>query len=179
MLKPLFSLVLLLPNLAWTATASDFSLLGLKVSELSQTEIRQALYKWDGVMKPQASLHSKQMDRFYPVNILRETYRVDFRYELDGSFSSLQIRYRPYHSEYKNSSLPLSIKDVRTQLEPTIGSPTSRVRRTESVLQSYESYRWEDEQVSITLDFEDQQPGRPIVLQLRKKNTTLASNYRS
>ncbi|OYY24165.1 MAG: hypothetical protein B7Y68_04165 [Thiotrichales bacterium 35-46-9] len=179
MLKPLFSLVLLLPNLAWTATASDFSLLGLKVSELSQTEIRQALYKWDGVMKPQASLHSKQMDRFYPANILRETYRVDFRYELDGSFSSLQIRYRPYHSEYKNSSLPLSIKDVRTQLEPTIGSPTSRVRRTESVLQSYESYRWEDEQVSITLDFEDQQPGRPIVLQLRKKNTTLASNYRS
>jgi len=179
MLKPLFSLVLLLPNLAWTATASDFSLLGLKVSELSQTEIRQALYKWDGLMKPQASLHSKQMDRFYPVNILRETYRVDFRYELDGSFSSLQIRYRPYHSEYKNSNLPLSIKDVRAQLEPTIGSPTSRVRRTESVLQSYESYRWEDEQVSITLDFEDQQPGRPIVLQLRKKNTTLASNYRS
>ncbi len=179
MLKPLFSLILLFPHLAWTATPSDFSLLGIKVSELSQSEIRQALYKWDGIMKPQVSLHSKQTDRFYPVNILRETYRIDFRYELDGSFSSLQIRYRPYHSEYKNSGLPLSIKDVRAQLEPTIGSPTSRVRRTESVLQSYESYRWEDEQVSITLDFEDQQPGRPIVLHLRKKNTTLESNYRS
>ena len=179
MFKGFLSLVLLMPQIAWTATPSDFSLLGMKVSEMSQTEIRQVLFKWDGVKKPQASLQSKQMDRFYPVNILRETYRVDFRYELDGSFSSLQIRYRPYHSEYKNSGLPLSIKDVRAQLEPTIGSPTSRVRRTESVLQSYESYRWEDEQVSITLDFEDQQPGRPIVLHLRKKNTTLASNYRS
>lgn len=179
MLKAMFNLMLLAPCLTWAATPSDFSLLGMKVSEMSQTEIRQTLFKWDGLMKPQASLHSKQMDRFYPVNILRETYRVDFRYELDGSLSSLQIRYRPYHSEYKNSGLPLSIKDVRAQLEPTIGSPTSRIRRTESVLQSYESYRWEDEQVSITLDFEDQQPGRPIVLHLRKKNTTLASNYRS
>lgn len=179
MFKPLLSLGLLIPNLAWTATPSDFSLLGMKVSEMSQTEIRQALYQWDGVQKPQASLHSKQMDRFYPVNVLREAYRIDFRYELDGSFSSLQIRYRPYHSEYNNRSLPLSIKDVRAQLEPTIGSPSSRVRRTESVLQSYESYRWEDEQVSITLDFEAQQPGRPIVLQLRKKNTALAQHYRS
>ena len=179
MLKPIVCLMLLFPHLAWTATPSDFSLLGMKVKEMSQTEIRKALYKWDGVMKPQASLHSKQMDRFYPVNILRETYRLDFRYELDGSFSSLQIRYRPFHSEYNNKSTPLSIKAVRAQLEPTIGSPTSRVRRTDSVLENYESYRWEDEQVSITLDFEDQQPARPIVLHLRKKNTTLASNYRS
>lgn len=179
MLKSLVCLVLLLPHVAWTATPSDFSLLGMKVSEMNQKEIRQTLFKWDGMIKPQASLDSKQMDRFYPVNILRETYRIDFRYELDGSFSSLQIRYRPYHSEYKNSSLPLSIKDVRAQLEPIIGSPISRIRRTESRLESYETYRWEDEQVSITLDFEDQQPGRPIVLHLRKKNTTLASNYRS
>ncbi|MBP7900543.1 MAG: hypothetical protein KAZ85_00935 [Gammaproteobacteria bacterium] len=179
MLKSLVCLMLLLPHIAWSATPSDFSLLGMKVSEMKQKDIRQTLYKWDGVMKPQASLHSKQIDRFYPVNVLRETYRLDFRYELDGSFSSLQIRYRPYHSEYHNSSKPLSINDVRTQLEPIIGSPISRVRRNESVLQSTESYRWEDEQVSISLEFEDHQPGRPIVLHLRKKNTTLASNYRS
>lgn len=179
MLKASLSLLLLIPSLAWTATPSDFSLLGMKVNDMTQKEIRKTLFKWDGVMKPETSLNSKQMDRFYPVNILRETYRIDFRYELDGSFSSLQIRYRPFHSEYNNKSTPLSIKAVRAQLEPTIGSPTSRVRRTDSILENYESYRWEDEQVSITLDFEDQQPGRPIVLHLRKKNTTLASNYRS
>jgi len=151
----------------------------MKVSDMTQKTIRDTLFKWDGVIKPQTSLNSKQMDRFYPVNILRETYRLDFRYELDGSFSSLQIRYRPYHSEYSNLGKPLSIKEIRTQLEPTIGSPTSRVRRTESPFENYESYRWEDEQVSISLDFENQQPGSPIVLHLRKKNTTLASQYRS
>lgn len=177
MLKPILILILLAPSLAWTATPSDFSLLGLKVNEMTQEEIRKGLFKWDGVKKPAASLNSKQMDRFYPVNILRETYRIDFRYELDGSFASLHIRYRPYNSEYNNRNKPLSIKEVRAQLEPQIGSPTSRIRRQESALESYDSYRWEDEQVSITIDYENQQPGQPIILTLLKKNTSLASHY--
>lgn len=159
------------------ASVSDYTLLGMKVMEMKQPDIRKTLFKWDGFTKPQASLNSKQFDRFYPVNILRETYRIEFRYDLDSSFASLQIKYRPFSSEFNNQHAGVNIPAVLAQLTPIIGSPKARIRRTSPGFADYNAYVWEDDNASLSLDLEDQQPGRPVILTLRKKTTTLATNY--
>lgn len=157
------------------ATASDFTLLGIHLTDMKQTDIRKALAQWDGLNG--VTIDNKHYDRFYPVTILRETYRIDIRYELDGSFSSLQLRYRPESTEYNNLRQGNALASIKQQLEPMIGAPNYRIRQYNPLVNSYHSYRWEDDRVSITLDYEGQQPGRPAMLQLRKKNTTLATNY--
>ncbi|MCI4410999.1 MAG: hypothetical protein JHC38_04940 [Thiotrichales bacterium] len=164
-------------NEAHAASVSDYTLLGMKVVEMKQVDIRNTLFKWDGFTKPQASLNSKRFDRFYPVNILREAYRVEFRYELDGTFASLQIKYRPFNSEFNNQHQGSNIQAVVAQLTPMIGSPKARIRRTSPGLTDYNAYQWEDDNATLSVDLEDRQPGRPVVLTLRKKATTLATNY--
>jgi hypothetical protein len=160
----------------WAATASDYSLLGLKLATATKDDIRNGLYSWDGLEQSKATIYRKQFNRFYPKNILREAYRLDFRYEQDGHFSSLQLRYRPFAPEYNNSNKEIDTPDIVRQLIPMIGMPT-RFKRMSSGLPSYNAYHWEDDKVSIMLDRENQQPGRPLILSVRMKNTALASNY--
>ncbi len=161
----------------WAATASDYSLLGLKLVSANKDDIRQSLFSWDGFDQAKSTLYRKQFNRFYPKNILRETYRLDFRYEQDGRFASMQILYRPFSPEYANQKQGIDISDIVAQLTPIIGSPNARFRRTASGLPSYNAYQWEDDKVSILLDREGQQAGRPPVLNVRMKNGNIASNY--
>jgi hypothetical protein len=161
----------------WAATASDYNLLGLKLVAANKQEIRNALFNWDGFDQTQSTLYRKQFNRFYPKNILRETYRLDFRYEQDGRFASMHILYRPFAPEYANNSKGIDIPDIVKQLIPMIGTPNARLRRAVSGLPSYDAYRWEDEKMTILLDREDQQPGRPPVLSVRMKTGDVASNY--
>lgn len=164
-------------NTALANSAAEFSLLGMNPLNLSQTDIRKQLAQWQGLDTASHVIDNERYDRFYPVHILRETYRIDFRYELNGQFASLQIRYRPQHSEYHNQTAGTDINAVRQQLESSIGLPSYRTRRV-TALSSYDAYHWEDEQASILLDYEAQLPGRPVVLHLRKKDTSLAGQYR-
>ncbi len=161
----------------WAATASDYHLLGLKLVSTNKDEIQKSLYSWDGLDQSQSTLYRKQFNRFYPKNILRETYRLDFRYEQDGRFASMQVLYRPFLPEYANQNQGIDIPDIVAQLTPIIGAPNARFRRTASGLPSYNAYQWEDEKVTIMLDREGQQPGRPPVLSVRMKNNDIASNY--
>lgn len=161
----------------WAATASDYHLLGLKLVSTNKDEIQKSLYSWDGLDQSQSTLYRKQFNRFYPKYILRETYRLDFRYEQDGRFASMQVLYRPFLPEYANQNQGIDIPDIVAQLTPIIGAPNARFRRTASGLPSYNAYKWEDEKVTIMLDREGQQPGRPPVLSVRVKNNDIASNY--
>lgn len=161
----------------WAASASDFTLLGMKLAGSDKEEIRKSLYDWDGFQQSPSSLYRKQWDRFFPKNLMRETYYLDFRYEKDGKFSSLRILYRPHHAEYSRPASSIDTQALLQQLVPLIGSPQQRVRHTSPGIAGYNGYRWEDEQSVIELAREDEHPARPVVLTMRMKNTELASNY--
>jgi hypothetical protein len=161
----------------WAASASDYNLLGLKLASANKDDIRKSFFTWDGFEQSKATLYRKQFNRFYPKNILRETYRVDFRYEQDGRFASMNMLYRPFSNEYTNTQQGIDIPDIVQQLVPIIGKPNMRLRRMVSGLPSYNAYQWEDDKVTILLDREGRNPGRPPVLSVSMKSGDIATNY--
>ena len=172
--------ILLLINMTsyplWAATASDYQLLGLKLATASKDDIRKNLYQWHSFEPTDTTRDNTSFNRFYTKHLLRETYRLDFRYEKDGQFSSMNMLYRPFYAEYAPKEI--DIPDILKQLVPMIGSPNIRIKRVVSGLPAYNAYQWEDDTMSITLDHENQQTTRPPVLSVRMKSGVLASNYR-
>lgn len=160
------------------ASASDYQLLDLKLLNADKEDIRKSLYKWDGFDQTQSTVKRAQFNRFYPKNILREMYRLDFRYQKNNQFASLRILYRSFEPEFSNQHQGIDTEAIVQQLIPMIGVPKSRKYRTSPGIRGYNAYTWEDDNMSIVLDRESQHPGRPPILNIKVKATDLARNYR-
>ena len=160
------------------ASASDYQLLDLKLLNANKEDIRKNLYKWDGFDQTESTLKRAQFNRFYPKNILREVYRLDFRYQKNNQFASLRILYRAFEPEFSNQAQGTDTEAIVQQLIPMIGMPKSRIYRTSSGVRGYNAYIWEDDNMSIVLDRESQHPGRPPILNIKAKTSDLSSNYR-
>jgi hypothetical protein len=200
LMKPLIACTaLVFSSVVWGETASDFRLLDLSPISSNRDEIAETVLQWDGLVKtPEfgdimatdimaarvAELRQKNdrlamptILRFYPRGILREVYRVDFLYEDYDSFAGLRVLYRPFHSAYSNKPAGIDIDAVVKQLSPVVGKPTKRLRRMVAGFPSYNAYQWEDDVVHILVDYEAQNPGRPVMLQLMVKGTDVDKQY--
>jgi len=162
----------------YAATASDYQLLDLKLLNANKEDIRKNLYKWDGFDQTQSTVKRAQFNRFYPKNILREVYRLDFRYQKNNQFASLRILYRAFEPEFSNQPQGTDTEAIVQQLIPMIGMPKSRQYRTSPGIRGYNSYTWEDDKMTIVLDRESQHPGRPPILNIKAKTSDLSRNYR-
>lgn len=166
------------PLWAKAATPSDYQLLGLQLTTATKDEVTKSLSDWDGLLQADSTVMRKRFNRFYPKNILREAYRLDIRYDKENKFASLEILYRPFEPSYSNQAVGTDIPAILKQLTPMIGEPKYRYRRTSPGIPSYNAYYWEDEQTSILLDRQFEQPNGAPVLRVRmKETTTLAKNY--
>jgi hypothetical protein len=191
------ALALALP--VYAETASDFRLLDLTPVSSDRDGIATTLLQWDGLVKTpefgdimatdiilaRVKELQKKNDqlpmptilRFYPRGVLREVYRVDFFYEDYQSLAGLRILYRPFHSEYSNKPEGTDIEAVMKQVSTSIGKPTQRLKRKVVGFPSYNAYIWQDDAVRISLDYEAQNPARPVVLQLTVKDTDMDKQY--
>ena len=191
--------LLILSTSLYAETASDFRLLDLSPVGANRDDITERIMNWDGLVKtPEfgdiiatdimaariADLRKKNSQlslptilRFYPRGILREVYRIDFFYEDYDSFAGLRILYRPFNSAYSNKPQGIDIEAVVKQLTPTIGKPSKRIKRFVSGFPSYNAYQWEDDSVHILIDYEAQNPARPVMLQLMVKDTDIDKQY--
>jgi hypothetical protein len=143
----------------------------------TKDDIRKTLFEWDGLTGTQTTLFRKQLNRFYPKNILREMYRLDFRYQKDDQFASVEILYRPFEHQYHNTNATIDTQAVLTQLLPMIGQPQLRLRRTSPGITGYNAYVWEDDKMFVLLDHKDQHPNNPVLLQVRAKQGDMATQY--
>jgi hypothetical protein len=127
--------------------------------------------------KQNDQLSMPTITRFYPRSILREVYRMDFFYEDYQTLTGLRVLYRPFSGLYSNKPQGIDIDAVVKQISASIGAPSKRMKRLVAGFPSYNAYQWEDDSVRILVDYEAQNPARPVMLQLMVKGTDMDRQY--
>lgn len=189
-----------LSSMAWGETASDFRLLDLSPVSSTRDDIAEIVLHWDGLVKTPEfggdimatdmvlarvtelkkgndQLSMPTITRFYPRSILREVYRVDFFYEDYQTLAGLRVLYRPFSSTYSNKPQGIDIDAVVKQISANIGAPSKRMKRLVAGFPAYNAYQWEDDSVRLLVDYEAQNPARPVILQLMVKGTDMDRQY--
>ena len=141
-------------NIEKTKPLKDTKFLGLKLIDADLNKVREQLWDIGGFLQAQTTVRQRNIDKFYPWTILRDSYYITFRYNHAGKVTSVKRLYRPYSLEVNNKTSAIQTQDIAMSLITELGKPTYIKRKNSGGGLSYLSYTWQDEDMSIVIDRE-------------------------
>lgn len=132
----------------------DVKILGVTIVDQDVATVRQLLWDIGGFLQAKSTLRQKNIDKFFPVSQIRDTYYIEFRYNPDGDVHTVTRQFRYSSSSYNNRLFPILTREIAAEIASQIGQPTKVVRKSWGSGPSYNSYIWEGEKITVTVDRE-------------------------
>lgn len=137
-----------------TTPIDEVELLGVKLVNQEFRTVRQLLWDLGGFRQAKSTLYQKNVDKFFPISQIRDSYYIEFRYNPQGRVTQVKRMFRYATPSYHNRLHPIRTWEVAEEIVSQIGLPTRIKRKSWGAGPSYNSYIWESEQITVTVDRE-------------------------
>jgi len=138
------------------------TLFDLKILQTDQQAVLQHFSAIGGFQRYKISLKNGNFDKYYSHSQLNDSYYLDFRYNSAGQLVKVNLLYRPFsdkmQSRYAKGNAPLNTRTLALQFTQIYGPATLIQRKGWGGITTYDAYTWEDEQIKIQLDRQNNDP---------------------
>jgi len=132
----------------------EVKILGVTVVDQDVMTVRKLLFDLGGFSQAKSTLRQKNIDKFYPVSQIRDSYYIEFKYNAEGQVHTVTRLLRYVSAGYNNRLFPIRTREIASEIASQIGQPTKIVRKSWGSGPSYNSYIWEGEKIIVTIDRE-------------------------
>ncbi|WP_248849765.1 hypothetical protein [Thiomicrospira microaerophila] len=139
--------------------------LGLDLFEADKASVRQHLNDLGGFRQERATFSHPNMDKFFPVSQLKDSYYIVFRYDANGQIISVKRLYRRNGLHLVNQYRDIGTQDIARLMLTELGQPQQTQRKGREGGLSYPSYTWQNDQLTIRLDHRGSDPLQPIFIE--------------
>jgi hypothetical protein len=133
---------------------SQIEFLGLELITADLDTVRRHLWDIGGFMQARINVRQRNLDKFFALSNILDSYYVQFRYNNAGKITSVKRLYRPYSLESTHPYNEIQTRDIALQLIQKVGQPTSMIKKGWGGGQKYPAYTWQDDKVTIKVDRE-------------------------
>lgn len=148
---------------------SEFTFLGLQLDGANKSLIEGQMNNLGGFKKARSTAKADNIDKFFPINQMRDSYFIQFRYRYDGELFSVKRLFRPQSTQFENRRDPIQTRQVALQIVKQIGQPTRIERKSWGGSPSYNAYIWENKRVKIVVDREGSEIYGNVFMQYQLK----------
>jgi hypothetical protein len=146
-------------------TLDQIRFLGLDLFKVDQTQVRQHLRDVGGFRQERATFSHPNVDKFFPVSNLRDSYYIEFRYDANGQIVSAKRLYRRSGRHSINEFRDLTTQDLAKKLASELGQPPLMSRKQREGNASYPTYSWQTDEITIKIDHQGSNPLQPIFVE--------------
>lgn len=140
-------------------------LVGINLMQADKQTVRQHLRAIGGFQQERATFDHPNLDKFFPVSNLRDSYYIEFRYDANGQVVSAKRLYRRSALRVNNDYRDLSTEDIARQLIPIYGQPDQVQRKVSDGFASYPSFVWRDNEMTIRIDRKGSDRYSPVFIE--------------
>lgn len=137
-----------------TIKLEELYILGLQPAKSNLNEVREHLWNIGGFRQAKSTIRQRNLDKFFSVSRIRDSYYIEFRYNHAGSVTSVKRLYRPYSVENVNRRTPIQTRDVALELSQQLGPATNTQHKRWGGSLGYRSYIWENDMMRVVVDRE-------------------------
>lgn len=152
-------------NLAQAQQPEPVTLVGIDLLSADQTSVRTHLRQIGGFQQQRATFSHPNVDKFFPVSNLRDSYYIEFRYDANGQIVSAKRLYRRSGLRLINEYRDLTTQDLARLLANELGQPPQVRRKQHEGNPSYPSYIWQKDEITITLEHQGNNSMHPIFVE--------------
>lgn len=145
-------------------TLSDVTFLGLNLFEADKSSVRKHLNHLGGFRQERATFSHPNLDKFFPVSQLKDSYYVEFRYDANGQIVSVKRLFRRNGVHLVNQYRDLTTQDIARLMINDLGQPQQTARKVNEGGLSYPSYTWQTDQLTIRVDHLGSNSLQPIFI---------------
>ncbi|WP_052501537.1 hypothetical protein [Thiomicrospira microaerophila] len=149
------------------ANLDQVKLVGIDLFNANQTQVRQHIRHIGGFQQERATFNHPNVDKFFPVSNLRDSYYLEFRYDANGQIVSAKRLYRRSGVRLINEYRDITTQDLARLLSAELGQPPKVLRKQREGGLSYPSYIWETEDITIKIDHRGSSPYQPIFVEYK------------
>jgi len=146
-------------------TPDQVTLLGINLLSADQTLVRKHLREVGGFRQERATFSHPNVDKFFPVSNLRDSYYIEFRYDANGQIVSAKRLYRRSGRHSINEFRDLTTQDLARKLASELGQAPQVSRKQREGNASYPTYSWQTTDLSIKIDHQASNPLQPIFVE--------------
>jgi hypothetical protein len=149
------------------ANLEQVKLVGIDLFSANQAQVQKHMRQIAGFRQERATFIHTNVDKFFPVSNLRDSYYLEFRYDANGQIVSAKRLYRRSGVHLINEYRDLTTQDLARILSAELGQAPKVLRKQRQGGLSYPSYIWETEDITIKIDHRGSSPFEPIFVEYK------------
>lgn len=130
------------------------TLLGLDLTQSDLNSVRQQLWDIGGFKQARSTVRQRNIDKFFAVSRLKDSYYVEFHYDNAGKVTSAYQLFEYRTIEFQNRRTPVQTRAVALEIMKQIGQPTQVLRKGWGGMPDYNAYIWKNDLMTVEVDRE-------------------------